>query len=96
MMEVYLGLVIIAMALYSLATSRNLVRVLIALEVVTIGGLFAISPLAAINPAFAFLLIAALVTIAASEVVILAALIYRAYALTKSTEIDQLSEGREI
>jgi NADH dehydrogenase subunit K (EC 1.6.5.3) len=90
------GFVLILLGLYSVATTRNLVRILIALELVTVGAFAALAPLASARPELLFHGVLILVMISVSEASILAALIYRNYALTKETDVSTVSGGREV
>jgi NADH dehydrogenase subunit K (EC 1.6.5.3) len=92
---VVVGFILILLGLYSIATTRNLVRVLIALELVTVGAFAALAPLALVNPSLFFYGVLILVMISVSEASILAALIFRTYALTKSTDVSTVTGGRE-
>ncbi|GEM_PF-778204 len=92
---VVVGFILILLGLYSIATTRNLVRVLIALELVTVGAFAALAPLASVNPSLFFYGVLILVMISVSEASILAALIFRTYALTKSTDVSTVTGGRE-
>lgn len=96
MMAYIVGFVIILLGLYSIASTRNLVRLLIALELVTVGAFVLVAPIFSVNPTLAFYGVLTLVMISVSEASILAALIYRNYVLTRETDISSLSEGREI
>ncbi|MFN7105359.1 MAG: NADH-quinone oxidoreductase subunit K [Pyrobaculum sp.] len=95
-MAYIVGFVIILLGLYSIASTRNLVRLLIALELVTVGAFVLVAPIFSVNPTLAFYGVLTLVMISVSEASILAALIYRNYVLTRETDISSLSEGREI
>ena len=55
-----------------------------------------LAPALVTSPALAFYGVLLLVIISVSEATILAALIYRSYVLTKSTDLSALSEGREV
>jgi NADH-quinone oxidoreductase subunit K/NAD(P)H-quinone oxidoreductase subunit 4L len=92
---VVVGFILILLGLYSIATTRNLVRILIALELVTVGAFAALAPLASANPDLFFYGVLILVMISVSEASILAALIYRTYALTESTDVSAVAGGRE-
>ncbi|MDT7873874.1 MAG: NADH-quinone oxidoreductase subunit K [Pyrobaculum sp.] len=92
---VVVGFILILLGLYSIATTRNLVRILIALELVTVGAFAALAPLASANPGLLFYGVLILVMISVSEASILAALIYRTYALTESTDVSAVAGGRE-
>jgi len=92
---VVVGFILILLGLYSIATTRNLVRVLIALELVTVGAFAALAPLALVNPSLFFYGVLILVMISVSEASILAALIFRTYALTKSIDVSTVTGGRE-
>jgi NADH:ubiquinone oxidoreductase subunit K len=92
---VVVGFILILLGLYNIAVTRNLVRVLIALELVTVGAFAALTPLAAANPSLLFYGVLILVMISVSEASILAALIYRNYTLTKATDISAVTSGRE-
>ncbi len=92
---VVVGFILILLGLYNIAVTRNLVRVLIALELVTVGAFAALTPLVAANPSLLFYGVLILVMISVSEASILAALIYRNYTLTKSTDISAVASGRE-
>ncbi|MFN3803943.1 MAG: NADH-quinone oxidoreductase subunit K [Pyrobaculum sp.] len=96
MMAYIVGFIIILLGLYSIATTRNLVRLLIALELITVGAFVMIAPIFSIDPTLAFYGVLTLVMISVSEASILAALVYRNYMLTRQTDISSLSEGREI
>ena len=93
---VVVGFILILLGLYNIAVTRNLVRVLIALELVTVGAFAALTPLAANNPSLLFYGVLILVMISVSEASILAALIYRNYTLTKATDISAVTSGREV
>jgi len=93
---VVVGFILILLGLYSIATTRNLVRILIALELVTVGAFAALAPLASVDPGLLFYGVLLLVMISVSEASILAALIYRTYALTKNTDISTVTGGREV
>jgi len=93
---VVVGFILILLGLYNIAVTRNLVRVLIALELVTVGAFAALTPLAAANPSLLFYGVLILVMISVSEASILAALIYRNYTLTKATDISAAASGREV
>jgi NADH:ubiquinone oxidoreductase subunit K len=93
---VVVGFILILLGLYNIAITRNLVRVLIALELVTVGAFAALTPLAAANPSLLFYGVLILIMISVSEVSILAALIYRNYTLTKATDISAVTSGREV
>lgn len=96
MMAFVVGFVLILLGLYSIATTRNLVRVLIALELVTVGAFTALAPVFAVDPVLAFYGVLILVLVSVSEASILAALIYRSYSLTRSTDVATLRDGREV
>jgi NADH-quinone oxidoreductase subunit K/NAD(P)H-quinone oxidoreductase subunit 4L len=93
---VVIGFILILLGLYNIAVTRNLVRVLIALELATVGAFAALAPLAAANPSLLFYGVLILVMISVSEASILAALIYRNYTLTKATDISAVTSGREV
>jgi NADH:ubiquinone oxidoreductase subunit K len=95
-LPVVVGFILILLGLYNIAVTRNLVRVLIALELVTVGAFAALTPLAAANPSLLFYGVLILVMISVSEASILAALIYRNYMLTKATDISAVTSGREV
>jgi len=90
------GFVLILLGVYGIATTRHLVRILISLELATVGAFAMLAPALAVSPALAFYGVLLLVIISVSEATILAALIYRSYVLTKSTDLSALSEGREV
>lgn len=92
---VAVGLALVAIALYGLSASRNLVRILISMEIATVGVILTLAPVFAVAPSPALWSLILLVSMAASEVAVLSALIYRAYALTKSTDVQDLKAGRE-
>ena len=93
---VVVGFILILLGLYNIAVTRNLVRVLIALELATVGAFAALAPLAANNPGLLFYGVLILVMISVSEASILAALIYRNYMLTNATDISAVTSGREV
>ncbi len=92
---VAVGVVLILLGLYSIAVTRNLVRLLISLELVTVGAFAALAPASAVDPTLAFYGVLILVMISVSEASILAALIYRNYAMTKETDMSTMTRGRE-
>ncbi|MCX8136516.1 NADH-quinone oxidoreductase subunit K [Pyrobaculum aerophilum] len=92
---VIVGLLLIVLGIYSIAVTKNLVRILISLELVTVGAFAALAPAAASNPVLAFYGVLILVMVSVSEASILAALIYRNYALTKQTDVSSITAGRE-
>ncbi|MEZ0318707.1 MAG: NADH-quinone oxidoreductase subunit K [Pyrobaculum sp.] len=96
MIAFVVGFVLILLGLYSIATTRNLVRVLIALELVTVGAFTVLAPVFVVDPVLAFYGVLILLFISVSEASILAALIYRGYSLTKDTDLTTLREGREV
>lgn len=92
---VAVGLALIAVALYGLAASRNLVRMLVAMEIITVGILLVLTPVFQIASSQSLWALVLLISMAASEVAVFSALIYRAYALTKSTDVQELRKGGE-
>ncbi|WP_148682317.1 NADH-quinone oxidoreductase subunit K [Pyrobaculum neutrophilum] len=90
------GLVLILLGLYGIAVTRNLVRILISLELATVGAFAALAPVAVKDPASALYGVLFLVMASVSEAAILAALIYRNYSLTKDTDVSSITSGREV
>lgn len=90
------GIALIILGLYSIAVTRNLVRILISLELVTVGAFAAIAPALAASPELLFYGVLLLVMISVSEASIFAALIYRNYTLTRDTDVSTVTEGREV
>ncbi len=89
------GLALIAVGLYGLAASRNMVRLLIAVEVVVVGALTSLAPVLATAPSTGFWSLVLLLSMAAGEVGIIGAIIYRAYAAAKTTDLEEFRAGRE-
>ncbi|ABL88782.1 NADH dehydrogenase subunit K [Pyrobaculum islandicum DSM 4184] len=90
------GFILILLGLYSIAITRNLVRILISLELATVGAFLILTPIVLKNSILAFYGVLILVMISVSEASILAALIYRNYILTRETDISAMKSGREI
>lgn len=93
--SIAVGIVLAAVGMYGLAASRNLVRLLISVEVVVVGTIIALAPAFQAAPSVGLWALILLISMAAGEVAIIGALIYRAYYLTKTTDLDQLRAGRE-
>ncbi|AEA13631.1 NADH-quinone oxidoreductase, subunit K [Thermoproteus uzoniensis 768-20] len=89
------GLVLIAVGLYGLAASRNMVRLLIAIEVVVVGALAALAPVLSAAPSVGLWALVLLISMAAGEVAIIGAVIYRAYATAKTTDLEEFRSGRD-
>lgn len=94
-LAIFVGVVLILLGLYSIAITRNLVRVLISLELITVGAFAALAAAASVNPTLVFYGVLILTMISVSEASILAALIYRNYALTGETDVSSITAGRE-
>ncbi|MCC6020311.1 MAG: NADH-quinone oxidoreductase subunit K [Thermoproteaceae archaeon] len=89
------GLMLVLLGLYSVAVTRNLVRILISLELVTVGGFTMLAPALAANPTLAFYIVLILVMVSVSEASILAALIYRNYAITRDVDVTAIASKEE-
>ncbi|MEM1662609.1 MAG: NADH-quinone oxidoreductase subunit K [Pyrobaculum sp.] len=96
MIALVVGIVLIILGLYGIAVTKNLVRILISLELVTVGAFAAIAPVLATSPELLFYGVLLLVMISISEASIFAALIYRNYTLTRETDVSVVSGGREV
>lgn len=90
------GFILILLGLYSISITRNLVRILISLELTTVGAFVILAPVITKDPILAFYGVLILVLISVSEASIFAALIYRNYILTRETDISVMKSGREI
>ena len=93
--EVAVGLVLIAVGLYGLAASRNMVRLLIAVEVVVVGAITSLASVLTTAPSVGLWALALLISMAAGEVALIGAIIYRAYAVAKTTDLEEFKSGRE-
>lgn len=89
------GLALIAVGLYGLAASRNMVRLLIAVEVVVVGAITLLAPVIVAAPSAGLWALVLLLSMAAGEVGIIGAIIYRAYAVAKTTDLEQFKAGEE-
>lgn len=93
MMGYIVGFVLILLGIYSLATTRDLVRMLISLELVTVGGFAMFAAVSLSNPTLALYGVLILVMISVSEVAVLAALVYRNYLLTRRVDVSSIATG---
>ncbi len=93
--EIAVGLVLIAVGLYGLAASRNMVRLLIAVEVVVVGAITSLASVLTTAPSVGLWALTLLVSMAAGEVALIGAIIYRAYAAAKTTDLEEFRSGRE-
>ena len=93
--EIAVGLVLIAVGLYGLAASRNVVRLLIAVEVVVVGAITSLASVLTAAPSVGLWALTLLVSMAAGEVALIGAIIYRAYAAAKTTDLEEFRSGRE-
>lgn len=93
--EIAVGLVLIAVGLYGLAASRNMVRLLIAVEVVVVGAITSLASVLTTAPSAGLWALTLLISMAAGEVALIGAIIYRAYAAAKTTDLEEFRSGRE-
>ncbi len=93
MMGYIVGFVLILLGIYSIATTRDLVRMLISLELVTVGGFAMFAAVSLSNPTLALYGVLILVMISVSEVAVLAALVYRNYLLTRRVDVSSIATG---
>lgn len=93
--EIAVGLVLIAVGLYGLAASRNVVRLLIAVEVVVVGAITSLASVLTAAPSVGLWALTLLISMAAGEVALIGAIIYRAYAAAKTTDLEEFRSGRE-
>ncbi len=92
---VMVALAAILLGLYGMATTRDLVRMVIMMEVLTVGSFLAVLPAATHSPALGVVLALILIGGVAAETVLLVALIYRYYRTTGTTDASTMDRGRE-
>jgi len=90
---VVFGLLIATLGFWGLSISRDAIRVLISLEVVTIGAFLLIGSAALASPTLATLLTILIVSAAAIDTVLFAAVVYRFYRYARTTDLERVGGG---
>ncbi len=89
------ALAVMLLGLYGMSTTRDLVRMVIMMEVLTVGAFLAVLPSATAIPSLGITLALILIGGVAAETVLLVALIYRYYRYTGTTDTMTMDRGKE-
>ncbi len=90
-----IALAMMLLGLYGMSTTRDLVRMVIMMEVLTVGAFLAVLPSATSVPSIGIALALILIGGVAAETVLLVALIYRYYRHTGTTDTLTMDRGKE-
>ncbi|MCX8195976.1 MAG: NADH-quinone oxidoreductase subunit K [Acidilobaceae archaeon] len=87
------GILMISIAAFGFASSKNLIRQLLSVEVAFNGALLLLLALLAANPSFATLFALLLISVVTGEIVVVVAILIAFYRSTKSLSSEPLEEA---
>ncbi|GEM_PF-3287321 len=87
------SILVIALGFWGLAGSRDLIRLLICMELITVGVFLGIAGILTLNPVFLTFLVILMIAICCAETVLFVALIYRNYRIARTTDTKELPGG---